>query len=52
LSRGRFEVTDSQAKRFLAILTAKSIIVTIERFRRVVLADPDDDKVLEAAHRG
>jgi len=33
-------------------LTAKSIIGTIERFEQVVLADPNDDKVLETARRG
>ena len=52
LMGGKFEVTDMQVERFLVILTSRIEMVDIKHPPVVILADPDDDKVLETALRG
>jgi putative PIN family toxin of toxin-antitoxin system len=52
LSRGTFEVTDSQVEMFLSVLAGKSELVKVEQSPKVIQADPDDDVVLATAYRG
>jgi len=52
LSRGKFEVTNSQVERFLSVLVGRSELVKVEQSPKVIQADPDDDVVLATAYRG
>ena len=52
VSRSKFSVTSGQVERFLASLVKMSQLVSdVARFK-VVLEDPDDDVVLNAAYTG
>ncbi len=52
LSRDKFRVNGSQLNRYLKILTDKCKIVKDNTRFQVILVDPDDDLVLNAAYTG
>src|SRR5665647_879527 len=52
LSRDKFTVTSSQVDRFVSSLVRMSKIVPDNARFKVVLEDPDDDKVLNTAYAG
>ena len=52
VSRDKFTVTNSQVDRFLRSLTRMSKVVPDNIRFKVVLEDPDDDVVLNAAYAG
>ncbi len=52
LSREKFTVTNSQVDRFVSSLVRISRIVPDKTRFKIVLEDPDDDKVLNTAYAG
>jgi putative PIN family toxin of toxin-antitoxin system len=52
LSRDKFAITSTQIERFISMLLQSATIVAVDSKLKVVLEDPEDDIVLNAAFKG
>ena len=52
LSRDKFNVTTAQVDKFISLLIRQATIVSITSNSKIIIEDPDDDKVIDTALAG